>query len=44
MAFPGGVTINGEKFESEGKEDIEKLEQEIADNKYGEPPNPLFVG
>jgi len=44
MVFPGGVTINGEKFASEGKEEIEKLEQEIADNHYGEPPQGFFVG
>jgi hypothetical protein len=38
MAFPGGITLNGDKFTSESKEEIEKLEQEISDNKYGEPP------
>ena len=42
MAFPGGITLNGEKYESEGKEEIEKLEEEIKDNKYGEPPGFFF--
>jgi hypothetical protein len=43
MTFPGGATINGDFYYTEGKEEIEKLEQEIADNKYGEPPG-FFVG
>lgn len=44
IQFPGGGTINGEFYYSEGKEEIEKLEKEIADNLYGEPPGPFFVG
>jgi hypothetical protein len=44
MVFPGGGSINGEFYYNEGKEEIEKLEQEIADNHYGEPPQSIFVG
>lgn len=44
MTFPGGATINGEFYYTEGKEEIEKLEQEISDNKYGEPPDSFLVG
>lgn len=37
--FPGGVQINGELYFNEGKAELEKLEQEIADNKYNYPPD-----
>lgn len=43
MAFPGGVTLNYESFQNEGKEEIEKLEQEILDLKWGYPPD-FIVG
>lgn len=37
--FPGGVEINSKKFEDEGKEEIEKCEQQIKDFDFGFPPS-----
>jgi len=44
ITYPGGIKINAEKFTAEGTEEKKELEQEIADNKYGEPPQPFFFG
>lgn len=41
--FPGGVTIDWDFYLSESKEEIEKLEQELLDGKYGYPPN-FYMG
>lgn len=38
MTFPGGVKLNGDFYLEEGKEELQKLEDELRDNKYGEPP------
>jgi hypothetical protein len=43
-AFPGGVKLNFEFYNTEADKDIEKLEKEIMDNKYGEPPIGFIVG
>lgn len=43
MAFPGGVTLNYEVFATEGKEEKERLEEELTELKYGYPPD-FIVG
>jgi hypothetical protein len=42
--FPGGSNIDGDFYLSEGKEERDKLEQEIADNKYSYPVKPFWFG
>ncbi len=44
VKLPGGVTIDADFYLEESKADIEKLEKEIMDNRWGEPPRPFFVG
>lgn len=44
VQFPNGGSIDGDFYYNEGKEEIEKLEQDVADNKYGEPPDPFYFG
>ena len=44
ITFTGGATVNGEFFIREGKEQKEKLEQDIKDNLYSPPCQPLWVG
>ena len=43
ITFPGGGSIDGDFYLSEGKEEIAKLEQEIKDNMYNYPPG-FYVG
>jgi hypothetical protein len=43
ITFPGGGSIDGDFYLSEGKEEIQKLEEEIANNMYNYPPG-FFVG
>ncbi len=42
-SFPGGANIDGDFYLNEGKELKEKLEQDIDDNRYGEPPQPFWM-
>lgn len=42
ITFPGGATVNGEFYIREGKEEKEKLEKEIEDNKYNYPARPFW--
>lgn len=43
-AFPGGVKLNFDFYNTEADKEIEKLEKEIMDNKYGAPPQSFIVG
>ena len=43
MAYPGGVQLNYEVFQTQGQEEKEKLEQEIVELKYNYPPD-FIVG
>lgn len=42
-AFPGGVKLNFDFYNTEADKEIEKLEKEIMDNKYNFPPD-FYVG
>lgn len=42
--FPGGAKVDGDFYLSEGKEEIEKLEEEIGSNKYNYPAQPFWMG
>ncbi len=42
ITFPGGATVNGSFYIQEGKEEKEKLEQEIKDNAYNYPTRPFW--
>jgi hypothetical protein len=44
MKFVGGVELNGEFYYAEGKAEKDKLEQDLIDNKYGEPPQAFYIG
>jgi hypothetical protein len=44
MKFIGGVELNGEFYYQDGKELKERLEQELTDNKWGEPPTAFYIG
>lgn len=41
-SLPGAVQLNYEDYLNEGREEKKELEQELADNKYGEPPSFFF--
>lgn len=41
--YPGGIGFNFDFYNTEADKEIEKLEKEIVDNKYGTPPS-FFVG
>jgi hypothetical protein len=41
--FPGGAKVDGDFYLSEGKEEVEKLEQQIRDNEHSYPPG-FFMG
>ena len=43
ITFPGGGSIDGDFYLNEGKEEIQKLEEEIGNNLYNYPPA-FFVG
>lgn len=43
-SFPGGANIDGDFYLSEGKEEKDKLEEQILNNTYSFPPNPFFMG
>ncbi len=43
-SFPGGVKLNFEKYDAMADAEIEKLEKDIDDNRYGSGPQPFFVG
>lgn len=43
MTFPGGVTLNSDDFTNEGREEKEKLEEQLRDFKFGFPPD-FMVG
>lgn len=43
-AFPGGVKLNFDFYNTEADKEIEKLEKELMDNKWGQPPIGFVVG
>jgi hypothetical protein len=42
--LPNGVTINGRFFYDEGKEEKNKLEEDLDNFRFGDPINAFFVG
>lgn len=44
VTFPGGGQIDGDFYLSEGKESVEKLEQQLRDNDYSYPPQAFYLG
>jgi len=43
-AFSGGANVDGDFYLAEGKEERERLEQEIRDNTYNYPPRSFYQG
>jgi hypothetical protein len=42
ISFPGGATVNGEYFLREGREERDKLEKELDDNRYNYPSRSFY--